>query len=107
MNFELPQLLLLCFGYLLCLFGAAFLAERKRLPRRLIHHPLVHALSFGVYASAWTFYGNFSLAAESGYVYLAPYLGAAATFMLTPVILMPSLAMCISRLTWVRRPRSC
>lgn len=91
MNFELPHLLLLCFGYLLCLFGAAYFAERGRLPRRLIHHPLVHALSFGVYASAWTFYGNFSLAAESGYVYLAPYLGAAATFMLTPVLLMPIL----------------
>ncbi|TCK04984.1 ATP-binding protein [Marinobacterium mangrovicola] len=91
MNFELPQLLLLCFGYLLCLFTAAYLAEKGRLPRKLIHHPMVHALSFGVYASAWTFYGNFSMAAESGYLYLAPYLGAAATFMLTPVLLMPIL----------------
>ncbi|WP_027855364.1 sensor histidine kinase [Marinobacterium litorale] len=91
MNVELPQLLLLCFTYLLLLFSAAYMAERGVLPRKLVRHPLLHALSLGVYASAWTFYGTFGLAAQSGYIYLGSYIGAAATFMLAPVILIPIL----------------
>ncbi|GGC00194.1 two-component sensor CbrA [Marinobacterium zhoushanense] len=91
MNFELPQLLLICFTYLLCLFGAAYLTERGLLPPKLVRHPLLHALSLGVYASAWTFYGAFGVAAESGLLYLGSYIGAAAAFMLAPVILIPIL----------------
>jgi len=91
MNFELSHLLLICFTYLLCLFGAAYLTERGLLPPRLVRHPLLHALSLGVYASAWTFYGAFGLAAESGLIYLGSYIGAAAAFMLAPVILIPIL----------------
>jgi PAS domain S-box-containing protein len=90
-SFDLPQLLLLCFLYLLCLFGAANLTERGHLPRRLVRHPLLHALSFGVFASAWTFYGTFGLAAESGYVYLGSHLGAVIAFILAPILLVPIL----------------
>ncbi|GAA0795494.1 sensor histidine kinase [Marinobacterium sediminicola] len=91
MNFDLSTLLLLGCGYLLLLFGAAWLTERKRLPDRLIHHPLVHVLALGVFASAWTFYGIFGVAHQSGYLYLVSYLGASAAFLLAPLILIPIL----------------
>ena len=91
MNFDLSLLLLICFGYLFCLFGAAYLTERGLLPQRLIRHPLLHTLSLGVYASAWTFYGIFGIANQAGYAYLASYLGASLTFMLAPLLLIPIL----------------
>ncbi|MBR9828385.1 MAG: PAS domain-containing protein [Oceanospirillales bacterium] len=91
MNFDLTTLLLIGCGYLLSLFGAAWLTERKRLPERLTRHPLVHVLALGVFASAWTFYGIFGVAHASGYAYLISYLGASAAFMLAPLILIPIL----------------
>ncbi len=89
MNFELSALLLLGCGYLLTLFGAAWLTEKRILPDRLTRHPAVHVLALGVFASAWTFYGIFGLAHSSGYAYLTSYLGASAAFFLSPVILIP------------------
>ncbi|MBV0934208.1 ATP-binding protein [Marinobacterium weihaiense] len=91
MNFDLTTLTLLGCGYLLSLFGAAWLSERKRLPERLVRHPLVHVLALGVFASAWTFYGIFGVAYASGYAYLISYLGASAAFMLAPLIMVPIL----------------
>lgn len=91
MNFELSTLLLCGCGYLLMLFGAAWLTERKRLPECLIHHPLVHVLALGVFASAWTFYGIFGVAHQSGYIYLMSYLGGSAAFLLAPLIMVPIL----------------
>lgn len=91
MNFDLTTLLLLGCGYLLSLFGAAWLTERKKLPERLVRHPLVHVLALGVFASAWTFYGIFGVAHQSGYAYLISYLGASAAFMLAPLIMIPIL----------------
>ncbi|MBR9885930.1 MAG: histidine kinase, partial [Oceanospirillales bacterium] len=91
MTFELSHLLLICLTYLLCLFGAAYMTERGMLPAKLIRHPLLHALSLGVYASAWTFYGAFGMASQSGMLYLGSYIGAAAAFMLAPIILIPIL----------------
>ncbi len=91
MNFDLSTLLLFGCGYLLMLFGAAWLTERKRLPERLVRHPLVHVLALGVFASAWTFYGIFGVAHHSGYLYLVSYLGGSAAFLLAPLILVPIL----------------
>ncbi len=91
MNFDLSTLLLFGCGYLLMLFGAAWLTERKRLPERLIRHPLVHVLALGVFASAWTFYGIFGVAYHSGNLYLVSYLGGSAAFLLAPLILIPIL----------------
>lgn len=89
MNFELTTLLLLGCGYLLSLFGAAWLTERRRLPERLTRHPLVHVLALGVFASAWTFYGIFGVAYHAGYSYLLSYLGASTAFLLAPLLLIP------------------
>ena len=89
--FSLPSLMLIGIAYLLFLFGAAYLTEKGALPKRLIHHPLTHVLSIGVYASVWTFYGAFGLAKESGYTFLGSYFGAVITFILGPVLLIPIL----------------
>ncbi|GGO88575.1 two-component sensor CbrA [Marinobacterium nitratireducens] len=77
--------------YLLCLFGTAWLSERDLLPRRLVNHPLVHTLSLGVFASAWTFYGVFGIILDSGIAYLSSYLGATFAFVLAPAIMVPIL----------------
>lgn len=77
--------------YLLLLFLAAYASERGILPQRLVQNPIIHSLSLGVYASAWTFYGAFGMAAETGFSYLVSYLGATATFILAPLILIPLL----------------
>ncbi|MCP4597713.1 sensor histidine kinase [Neptuniibacter sp.] len=89
--FSLPSLILIGIAYLLFLFGAAYLTERNLLPKKLVHHPITHVLSIGVYASVWTFYGAFGLAQESGYSFLGSYFGAAITFILGPAILIPIL----------------
>lgn len=91
MNPELPRLLLLCLFYLFCLFGAAYLTERGHLPRRLVRHPLLHALSLGAFTSAWTFFGTFDMAARSGFTYLGSHIGGALAFMLAPILLVPIL----------------
>ena len=91
MNFDLSLLALLGCGYLLALFGAAWLTERNLLPERITRHPLVHVLALGVFASAWTFYGIFGVAYNTGYTYLISYLGGSISFLLAPLILLPLL----------------
>lgn len=88
---DLSQLFLIGFAYLAFLFGTAYLTERNVLPARLVRHPMTHVLSIGVYASVWTFHGAFGLASESGYLYLASYLGAVGAFILAPALLIPIL----------------
>ncbi|WP_027858327.1 sensor histidine kinase [Marinobacterium jannaschii] len=89
--FSVPELFIIGVTYLAFLFGTAYLTEKGALPARLVRHPLTHVLSIGVYASVWTFYGAFALASESGYTFLASYLGAVATFILGPALLIPIL----------------
>ncbi|RME96200.1 MAG: hypothetical protein D6772_12190, partial [Bacteroidetes bacterium] len=62
--------------YLGMLFGIAYLFERPSSPlRKVVSHPLIYALSMGVYCTAWTFYGSVGRAAESGPAFLPTYLG--------------------------------
>lgn len=91
MSFELAQLLLISFAYLLCLFGLAYATEQGWLPHRWARHPLVYVLSLGVYAGAWGVYGAVGMAYEYGYGYLAYYLGICGAFLLAPVLLHPVL----------------
>lgn len=74
-------------GYLGILFGCAAAVEGGAISTRVTRHPLVYTLALGVYASAWAFYGSLELAANTGYAYLAYYLGAAGAFLLAPVLL--------------------
>lgn len=91
MSFELAELLLISFAYLLCLFGVAHATERGWLPRRWARHPLVYVLSLGVYAGAWGVYGAVGMAHDYGYGYLAYYFGICGAFLLAPVLLHPVL----------------
>ncbi|WP_315982416.1 hypothetical protein [Aliamphritea spongicola] len=91
MSFNFNDLLLAGITFLTLLFGAAYITERGWIPRRIIRHPLTYILSLGIYASAWTFYGTFGLAQQSGYSFLASYLGASAAFFLAPLVLIPIL----------------
>ena len=91
MNFELYQLFLISFGYLLLLFGIAHVTERGMISERIIRHPLIYVLSLGVFASAWAIYGVVGLAHEYGYGFLSYYLGMAGTFVFAPLLLLPIL----------------
>ncbi|SEK64130.1 PAS domain S-box-containing protein [Atopomonas hussainii] len=90
-NFSLWELSLYSAGYLLLLFGVAWIGERGLIPRRVLRHPLTYTLSLGVYASAWAVYGTVSLAYQYGYGFLAYYLGICGAFLLAPVLLQPIL----------------
>lgn len=61
-------------AYLAALFGIAAWAERPS-GRRLAATPLVYALSMGVYATTWTYYGSVGFAAKNGVLFLTVYLG--------------------------------
>ncbi|MBO0369910.1 sensor histidine kinase [Pseudomonas shirazensis] len=91
MSFSLTQMILISAGYLLVLFGVAWISERGLIPRSVIRHPLTYTLSLGVYASAWAFYGSVGLAYQYGYGFLACYLGVSGAFLLAPVLLYPIL----------------
>ena len=64
------------FAYLGLLFGIAYYADKRAdQGRSLIATPYVYALSLGVYATAWTYYGSVGRAASDGVGFLPIYLG--------------------------------
>lgn len=91
MIFELGFLFGIAVAYLLLLFLIAYAAERGWIPPRLARHPITYALSLGVYATSWTYYGSVGFAQTDGYNFLTIYLGVTLAFLLTPVLLMPIL----------------
>jgi hypothetical protein len=63
-------------AYLGLLFAIAFYADRRAAAgRSVIASPYVYALSLGVYATSWTFYGSVGRAAANGVGFLPIYLG--------------------------------
>ncbi len=94
MGIELWVLFLAALVYLGVLFLIAYAGENGYLPKKLIEHPAVYALSLGVYATSWTFYGSVGLADSSGLAFLTIYLGVTAAFMLGPYLLAPILRLC-------------
>ena len=94
MNLELWVLFVAALAYLGVLFLIAYAGENGYLPKRLIEHPAVYALSLGVYATSWTFYGSVGLANNSGLAFLTIYLGVTAAFMLGPYLLAPISRLC-------------
>ena len=89
MSFSAPGLLLASLLYLVLLFAIAHGTERGLVPRRVVRHPLVYILSLGVYAGIWAVYAAVGLAAETGFGFLAYYLGISGAFLLAPVLLNP------------------
>ncbi|MEQ1517400.1 MAG: sensor histidine kinase [Usitatibacteraceae bacterium] len=64
------------FAYIGFLFAIAYYADRRAdQGRSLIATPYVYALSLGVYATAWTFYGSVGRAASDGVGFLPRYIG--------------------------------
>ena len=94
MGIELWVLFLAALCYLGALFFIAWAADREILPKSLVEHPAIYALSLGVYATSWTFYGSVGLAESSGLVFLTIYLGVTAAFLLGPYLLRPLLRLC-------------
>src|SRR3546814_2127523 len=90
-SFSLSHLILISVAYLIMLFGVAWVSERGLIPRWVIRHPLTYILSWGVYASAWAFFGTVGLAYQYGYGFLSIYRGVSGAFLLAPVLLYPIL----------------
>lgn len=78
----------ICLLYLIVLFGVAYYAEyRKKLGKSIINNPYSYALSFGVYCSAWTFYGSVGRASTNGLEFLAIYIGPTiGSFLFLPIL---------------------
>lgn len=91
MTFSPSELLALGVGYLLILFVVAWLSESGLVPVRWVRHPAVYVLSLGVYVSALGIYAGVGFALQSGYNFLAFYLGVSGAFLLAPVLLAPIL----------------
>jgi PAS domain S-box-containing protein len=91
MSFNLMHLVLIGTAYLSILFGVAYSTQTGLIPRNWISHPITYTLTLGVYASAWALFGSVGFAYQSGYGFLAYYLGVSGAFLLAPVLLIPIL----------------
>ncbi|RKZ37574.1 MAG: histidine kinase [Gammaproteobacteria bacterium] len=91
MNFELGHLFFAGVVYLLLLFFIAYATEQGWIPDRIVRHPLTYALSLGVYATTWSFYGSVGFAESQGFNFLAIYIGVTLVFALAPILLAPLL----------------
>lgn len=89
MTVDISYVAVIGIGYLLLLFGVAFITERGWLPPWIVRHPIVYILSLGIFASAWAFYGIIDLAHQFGYGALVYYLGTGAFFLFSPIIQAP------------------
>ncbi|HTE53904.1 MAG TPA: ATP-binding protein [Kofleriaceae bacterium] len=91
MTFDSAVLLAIALSYLGLLFLLAEATERGWIPARIARHPWVGALSLGVYASTWSYYGSVGFAGSEGYSYLTIYLGVTLACLLVPVVWLPVL----------------
>lgn len=91
MSVELWHLFVVAVAYLALLFVIAWLTERGHIPQALARHPLTGALSLGVYATSWSFYGSVGFAHDAGFNFLTIYLGVTFAFLLAPLLLEPIL----------------
>jgi len=88
-NFNWSILVLAAIGYLFILFLAAYFAEKGKIPEKLIKHPLVYVLAFGVSCSSWAFYGSVGMAYELQHGYLAFYIGLSVLLLFSAIIIRP------------------
>ncbi len=91
MTFDSGVLLVIALVYLGLLFLLAEATERGWIPTRIARHPWVSALSLGVYASTWSYYGSVGFAGSEGFRYLTIYLGVSLACLLVPVVWLPIL----------------
>ena len=91
MTFDTGMLLLATGVYLLLFFGVAYITEKGWLPERLLQHSGFYVLSLTLIVSTWGFYSIYTSASLRGFGYNAYYLGFAASFILSPLLLQPLL----------------
>ncbi|TXR54216.1 sensor histidine kinase [Reinekea thalattae] len=89
MVFDWGQLVLATIIYIAVLFYIAYLAEQGKIPDKILKHPLVFILAFGVCCSSWTFYGSVGMAYEIQHGYLAFYLGVSILLLFSAIIIRP------------------
>jgi Na+/proline symporter/nitrogen-specific signal transduction histidine kinase len=83
-----PVIVGISLAYLALLFAVAYYARRRwDAGRSIVAHPSVYALSLGVYATSWTFYGSVGRAASTGVGFLPVYLGPTLMFALGWLVL--------------------
>src|SRR5829696_4977992 len=83
-----PVIVGVSLAYLVLLFAVAYYARRRSdAGRSIVAHPSVYALSLGVYATSWTFYGSVGRAASTGVGFLPIYLGPTLMFALGWLVL--------------------
>ncbi len=70
-------LIVVALGYVVFLFGIAFIAERRAANghSNWLTSPWIYTLSLSIYCTAWTFYGAVGYAARSGLEFVTIYLG--------------------------------
>lgn len=85
------SLLLFTLGWLTLLFALARLAESRASWRRFSQHPAVYAMSLGVYATSWTFFGAVGFARTQGITFVAVSLGPTLACLLIPAVFLPVL----------------
>ncbi|MGD9553607.1 MAG: ATP-binding protein [Arcobacteraceae bacterium] len=73
--------------YMLALFITAYVIEKKDYNSKIASSSLIYALSLTIYCTAWTYYGGVGKAVNSGFVFLAVYLGPTLIIFLWPLLL--------------------
>jgi Na+/proline symporter len=68
--------------YVGLLFGIAYYGDSTRQGKSYASNPIVYSLSLAVYCSSWTFYGAVGRATDSGWEFMATYLGPILVFTL-------------------------
>ncbi len=71
-------------GYVAFLFILGVIVQRNNRIAALFQNPVVYSLSLCVYCTAWTFYGSIGLAANSGILFLAIYIGPTLALLMLP-----------------------
>lgn len=73
--------------YMGILFLTAYYIEKKDVNSKIASSSWIYALSLTIYCTAWTYYGGVGKAVNSGFVFLAVYLGPTLIIFLWPIIL--------------------
>ncbi|MBU2863610.1 PAS domain-containing protein [Reinekea forsetii] len=89
MNFAWGTLVLVALAYLGVLLLTAYLAERGKIPNKLLKHPIVYVLAFGVSCSSWAYYGSVGMAVELKHGYLVFYIGLSVLLLFSAMIIRP------------------
>ncbi len=85
--FSLFEIVAFFLVYMLILFLTAYYVEKKDIKDKISSSPWVYALSLTIFCTAWTYYGGVGKAINSGFIFIAVYLGPTLIIFLWPIIL--------------------